>query len=38
MKGHSAPGALLKHLLGFMDAVPFVGRVLLWQVLSQTGL
>lgn len=37
MEGHGALGAFQKHLFGFMDAVPLVGRVLLSQVLSQTG-
>ena len=37
MKGHSALGAFEKHLLGSLDAVPLVGRVLLLRVLSQTG-
>lgn len=37
VKGHSALGAFQKHLLGFMDTVLLVGRVLLSQVLSQAG-
>lgn len=37
VKGHSALGAFQKHLLGFMDAMLLVARVLLSQVLSQNG-
>lgn len=38
VKGHSALGAFQKHLLGFMDVALLVGRILLSQVFTQTGL